>query len=127
MKFIKPWAAALGELVKLLTEKPAKRSCNQVLLGLTGQPGLLAKLKSSHESSPRLFTIFSLKPLKDSESKEVILSGLAIANKINSTKVSIEEDALTLISQLAEGYPHFQLKQNTTNNYPATYHNLFCM
>ena len=99
--------ASLGELVKLLTEKLTKKGCNQVLLGLTGQPGLISKLKASHESSSRIFTIFDLKQLSQKDNFSVVESGLIIANKINKTHVSIEAEALDLISQLSEGYPHF--------------------
>ena len=99
--------ASLGELVKLLTEKLSKRESNQVVVGMTGQPGLIAKLKTSHESSSRIFTIFALKPLTTTENKAVIQSGLAIANRINKEQTTIDPDAMELISQLSEGYPHF--------------------
>ncbi len=99
--------AALGELIKLLTEKLSKQGCNQVLLGLTGQPGLIAKLKASHESSSRVFTIFDLKPLSHFDCISVIKSGLEIANNINHPSTAIEDDACELIAQLSEGYPHF--------------------
>ncbi|MHC1777017.1 MAG: hypothetical protein AB9834_16570 [Lentimicrobium sp.] len=99
--------AALGELVKLFTEKLSKRDCNQVVFGLTGQPGLVNKLKASHESSPRIFTILTLKPLMLAEIKAVILNGLALAGKINKTDTTIEGEALELVAQLSEGYPHF--------------------
>jgi hypothetical protein len=45
--------ASLGEIVKLLTEKLTKKGCDQVVIGMTGQPGLIEKLKESHESSSR--------------------------------------------------------------------------
>lgn len=99
--------AALGELIKLLTEKLSKLGCNQVLLGLTGQPGLVIKLKASHESSSRVFTIFDLKPLTQNDCISVIKSGLEIANNINDVTTSIEEEACDLIAHLSEGYPHF--------------------
>jgi hypothetical protein len=99
--------ASLGELVKLFSENLTKRACNKVLLGLTGQPGLVAKLKASHESSPRIFTIFDLKPLTHFDNLEVVRGGLKIANSINEIKTEINDDALELISNLSEGYPHF--------------------
>jgi len=99
--------AALGELVKLLTEKLTKRGCDQVIIGMTGQPGLISKLRASHESSTRIFTSLTLKPLSDEENKEVVISGLEEANRINKEQTDINEDALKLISQLSEGYPHF--------------------
>lgn len=99
--------ASLGELVKLLTEKLTKRGCDQVVIGMTGQPGLISKLRMSHESSPRIFRALTLKPLSDSENKEVVLGGLEEANKVNSEQTLIDDDALVLLSQLSEGYPHF--------------------
>lgn len=99
--------ASLGEIVKLLTEKLSKKECDQVLIGMTGQPGLIAKLKASHESSSRIFSILTLSPLSNQENKAVVLSGINKANAINKVKTSINDDALDLISQLSEGYPHF--------------------
>ncbi len=99
--------ASLGEIVKLLTEKLSKRGCDQVLIGMTGQPGLIAKLKASHESSSRIFSVLTLKPLSEEENMAVVMSGLKKANQINTQQTTIDDDALKLISQLAEGYPHF--------------------
>jgi len=99
--------ASLGEIVKLLTEKLSKRGCEQVVIGMTGQPGLIAKLKASHESSSRIFSVLPLNPLTNKENMAVIKSGLNKANSINKVKTSIKDDALLLISQLSEGYPHF--------------------
>lgn len=99
--------ASLGEIVKLLTEKLSKRGCDQVLIGMTGQPGLVAKLKASHESSSRIFSVLTLKPLSEEENKAVVISGLKKANQVNANQTTIEDDALNLISQLSEGYPHF--------------------
>lgn len=99
--------ASLGELVKLLTEKLTKRGCDQVVIGMTGQPGLISKLRASHESSTRIFSSLTLKPLSDEENREVVLSGLEEANKVNKEQTFIDKDALELLSQLSEGYPHF--------------------
>ena len=99
--------ASLGEIVKLLTEKLSKRGCDQVVIGMTGQPGLIAKLKASHESSPRIFSVLTLKPLSDDENKAVVLSGLKKANQVNTEQTTIDDDALTRLSMLSEGYPHF--------------------
>ncbi len=99
--------ASLGEIVKLLTEKLTKKECNQVVIGMTGQPGLIDKLKASHESSSRIFTTLSLKPLSLEESNAVVNSGIDEANTINKIKVTITDEAIQLISLLSEGYPHF--------------------
>jgi len=99
--------ASLGELVKMLTEKLTKRGCDQVVIGMTGQPGLISKLRASHESSPRIFSSLSLKPLSDLENKNMVICGLKEANLVNNEQTTIDDDALSLISQLSEGYPHF--------------------
>lgn len=52
--------ANLGEFCKLLTERLARKQCNNVVVGLAGLPTLLGQLKQSHESSPRLFTTMLL-------------------------------------------------------------------
>lgn len=99
--------ASLGEIIKLFTEKLTKKGCDKVLLGITGQPGMVTKLKASHESASRIFTVLNLKTLSNSESYSVINSGLTIANRINTLKTTIAPDAIELISKLSEGYPHF--------------------
>jgi hypothetical protein len=99
--------ASLGEIVKLLTEKLTKRGCDRLAIGMTGQPGLIDKLKASHESSSRIFTTLLLKPLTLDENIAVIQSGLSFANTINQFPTKINQEALRLIAQLSEGYPHF--------------------
>ena len=99
--------ASLGEIVKLLTEKLTKRGCDRLVIGMTGQPGLIDKLKASHESSSRIFTTLLLKPLTLDENIAVIKSGLSNANDINEYPTKINHEALSLIAQLSEGYPHF--------------------
>ena len=99
--------ASLGELVKLLTEKLTKKGCEQVVIGMTGQPGLVRKLKASHESSSRIFTTLTLKPLASEEIKAVVQGGLTKANEINKAPTRITDEAVNLIEQLCEGYPHF--------------------
>jgi hypothetical protein len=99
--------ASLGEIIKLLTEKLTKKGCDKVLIGLTGQPGLVAKLKASHESASRIFTVLTLNPLSEEENQLVVTSGLTIANRVNVEKTRIDKEAINLISELSEGYPHF--------------------
>ena len=62
-----PSSAHLGELCKLLTERLAHRRAERVTFGLAGLPGLVGKLRASHESSPRVFSVLPLDTLKDSE------------------------------------------------------------
>jgi len=99
--------AGLGALCKLFTERLTRLGCSNVILGLAGLPTLLAQLRNSHESSPRIFTTMLLEPLLDHERKNVIRKGLEQANKKNADKVSIDDPALTLLASMSEGYPHF--------------------
>lgn len=100
-------SASLGEIVKLLTEKLTKMECDKVLLGLAGLPVLNTKLRESHESSPRIFTTITLKPLEHDDRLKVVDAAIEEANKKNENKTTIENDAKELISELSEGYPHF--------------------
>jgi hypothetical protein len=100
-------AAHLGEFVKLFTERLTKRGCNQVCLGIAGISTLLNQLRQSHESSLRVFQIFTLEPLLPKERSRVLQLGLAEAEKVNRRKTVITPDAEMLISELSEGYPHF--------------------
>lgn len=97
----------LGELLKLFTERLAKRQCDRVLIGLAGLPDLMVKLASSHESSPRILEAMDLQPLEIEESKDVIRRGLEEANIKNDFSTTISSKALDLLAELSEGYPHF--------------------
>jgi len=100
-------SANLGELCKLLTERLTKRGCEKVSIGLSGLPGVIERLKESHESSPRVFQVFALKPLEDSERKEVIDRGLKMSVEAGGDPVTITDEAKEMIANLSEGYPHF--------------------
>lgn len=99
--------AGLGALLKLLTERLARRGCNRVLFGLAGLPVLLGKLRESHESSPRLFETMLLEALEVSERKRVVSIGLSEAKKKNGYEVIITAEAADFLADLSEGYPHF--------------------
>ncbi|MDR3412671.1 MAG: hypothetical protein P4L87_17295 [Formivibrio sp.] len=99
--------ANLGRFLKLFTERLSKRECDRVCFGLAGLPSLVPKLKDGHESSPRIFQDLNLQPLRPEERREVVRRGLVEANAKNETETKIDESALTLISALSEGYPHF--------------------
>lgn len=102
-----PVEAHLGQLCKLLTERLSRRRCDKVCIGLSGLPDLLHKLKSSHESSLRVFNILELKPLELDERMTVIDRGIEQANESSAEKTSIDVEAKRLIATLSEGYPHF--------------------
>src|SRR5690606_26691077 len=100
-------SARLGEFAKLFSEKMIRLSCGNVSLGLAGQPSLLDKLKATHESSPRLFTIYSLGTLSPEDIKAVVKAGLDEANAKNPIATTIDSEAEQLLCELSEGYPHF--------------------
>jgi AAA ATPase domain len=102
-----PAAANLGEFAKIFTERLTKRGSYRVCLGLAGLSTLLPTLRQSHESSPRIFEIFTLEPLSRPERIQVIRSGLSEAKDKNGFETSIASDAMETISTLSEGYPHF--------------------
>lgn len=102
-----PASAGLGASLKFFTERLAKRGCNNVLIGMAGLPWIMARLRESHESSPRLFHTLTLKPLDMHERKQVVELGLLAAAQKNHVSTRIAPDALDFIADLSEGYPHF--------------------
>lgn len=99
--------ARLGEIVKLFAEKMTRLGRERVTIALAGLPVTLDKLKASHESSPRLFKVFSLGPLSIDDSIAVVQACLEEAEAKNGFKTPIEKNALDLLCTLSEGYPHF--------------------
>jgi hypothetical protein len=99
--------AELGKLLKLITERLMRAKCERVIIGLAGLPNLLARLRESHESSPRLFQTMLLEPLEMSERISAVRIGIADANDKNDAKTEITEEALEFLAELSEGYPHF--------------------
>lgn len=99
--------ANLGEFCKLFTERLSKRGQNNIMLGLSGLSGLITKLRESHDSSPRVFQILTLRPLQMSERIEVIRRALQEAREINQYDVTITQEAEEWLANLSEGYPHF--------------------
>lgn len=102
-----PSDAKLGELLKLMSERLTKLGSNNVIFGLAGLPTLLARLRESHESSPRLFHTMLLEPLSANERTRVIDIGIEEANRKNDTATSVTDSAKDFLAGLSEGYPHF--------------------
>jgi hypothetical protein len=99
--------ANLGSLLKGFTERIARSQQNQISVGIAGVTGIVDVLRKSHESAPRIFTTFQLKPLSHAESIEVVQRGLKKANLRNEHDTNITEAAQSLIATFSEGYPHF--------------------
>ncbi|WP_158258406.1 aspartate/glutamate racemase family protein [Rhodopila globiformis] len=99
--------AKLGEIVKLLTERLTRLNCDQVCIGLAGLPTLVPKLRESHESAPRIFETLTLDVLSMDDRKMVISQGLNEANRKNKRETTIKPEALQLLAERSEGYPHF--------------------
>lgn len=100
-------AARLGEFCKLFTERLAKRNCTCVALGLSGITGIVEKLRAGHESSPRIFNMLTLEPLKPDERVDVVRRALAVAKDKSGVETKIADEAEQWISDFSEGYPHF--------------------
>lgn len=104
----KPSASAnLGALCKLLTERLKLRGCDRLCIGLAGLTDLRDKLRSSHESSLRLFKIFALEPLSADDCAVAIRRGFDIAKEKNGFEVTINADAEANLAYITQGYPHF--------------------
>lgn len=99
--------AGLGALLKFFTERLARKSCNNVIVGMAGLPSVMTRLRESHESSPRLFHTLPLEPLEVSERKQVVEIGLLNAAEKNHVATRATPEALSFIAELSEGYPHF--------------------
>jgi AAA ATPase domain len=100
-------SASLGELLKILTERLTKRQCERFGVGLAGLSSVIETLRASHESSPRIFDHMLLEPLHVNERTRVVVQGLDEAERKNGFRVDATPEALELISELSEGYPHF--------------------
>ena len=100
-------SAGLGEFLKLFTERLTRHGCNRVLLGLSGLPTTIGKLRASHESSPRILEVMRLDPLEPAERRLVVQRGLDDAEQKNKLRVNINDDAMDFLCELSEGYPHF--------------------
>lgn len=96
----------LGVFLKNLTEILVQENANKVLLILAGLPKVRDILRTSHESSLRLFEEFKLTPLSRDETENVIKQGLKeVAKHGHITKITNE--AIEHIYFYSEGYPHF--------------------
>ena len=103
-----PPQSGLGLICKLLTEEMSKRELMAYLcIGLAGLPGLVQKLRDSHESSPRIFHVLDLKPLETGERIDVLRRAMKEASEKNGYEIRMTTEAEAMISGLCEGYPHF--------------------
>jgi hypothetical protein len=93
--------------MKSVTERLTRRGCENVIFGLAGLPSTITKLRVGHESAPRIFTILHLDPLEPKECIQAISIGMQIANEKNEKKTAISTEALDMLADLSEGYPHF--------------------
>ena len=102
-----PSTANLGEFCKLLTERLMKKGCDKVVLGVSGLPQTVDRLKESHESAPRVFEDIYLHPLTAEDRVDVVRKGLNEAKSVNGFETKITPEAESLISEFSEGYPNF--------------------
>ncbi len=97
----------LGSFLKLLLERVQRHGCNQLMVGIAGLENLSDVLRSSHESSLRLFDETKLHRLKDNEIDLVIDIALSKACKENKVQTRIKEEGRKILRRLSEGFPHF--------------------
>lgn len=97
----------LGVFLKNLSEILVAENCNNILFVLAGLPNLHDVLKNSHESSLRLFKEYYLSPLTKNEVNQLINNGLKESSNKSEIKTKITKDALDMIYEFSEGYPHF--------------------
>ena len=102
-----PLEASFGEFLKSITERLNRHGCENIIFGLAGLTSTITKLRASHESSPRIFSILHLEPLSNDERYQAINIGIKIANERNVDKTLISGGAMEMVSELSEGYPHF--------------------
>ncbi|MDD5158174.1 ATP-binding protein [Sulfurimonas sp.] len=97
----------IGYFFKTVTELLQQNGCNNIMFIVVGLPEVVEKLSSSHESSVRIFTSLKINELNMIDREYVINKGIEEGNKINDEKTSITKEAISHISKLSEGYPHF--------------------
>jgi len=102
-----PATSNLGEFCKLFTERLMTKGCDQVVLGLSGLPQTVDRLRESHESAPRVFRDISLHPLAPDDRVAVIRKGLDQAKLVEKQETRITPAAEAIISEYSEGYPNF--------------------
>lgn len=100
-------ALNLGSLLKLLCERLQRRGCNKLMFGLAGLTNLRDVLRNSHPSSLRIFEELILNRLSGKDVKRVVALCLDSANETADPKITIMEDAMDLLVEFSEGYPHF--------------------
>jgi hypothetical protein len=97
----------LGSFAKLLTERLQRRGCDCVMIGLAGLPELRSVLAASHPSSLRLFEEVPLDRLSDDDVGVCVDLCLKRANRENARITTVDSEAVDLLANLSEGYPHF--------------------
>jgi hypothetical protein len=99
---------SLGALLKTISETLVSENCNRVLFILAGLPHIIDVLRSSHESSPRLFEELNIGPLSFEDSKYVVKQAENEINRIEPERnFSIADEAYMAFHSMSEGYPHF--------------------
>lgn len=99
--------SGLGQFLKFFTEKLTKKMVNNVGVGIIGISTVITSIKESHASASRALVYVPLLPLEDKFRKQVVCLGLEEAKRKTDVETKITFEALKLIADLSEGYPHF--------------------
>ncbi len=102
-----PVSARLSTWCKSLCERLEIQGSSKVMLALAGQDILRDKLNEDHESGLRLFRPVTLKTLAAEERVEAIEAGLEFGNETADQETTASEEAIRMLADLSDGYPHF--------------------
>ena len=100
-------ALHIGYFFKVLSELLQQNECQNVMFVVAGLPDVVEKLSESHPSSVRIFNQIKISELRVADRHYVVKKGIEEGNNINPENTSITEEAISAISTLSEGYPHF--------------------
>lgn len=102
-----PPDAGLATWLKDFTERLQRQKVAKLLMLVAGQPILRAHLYDNHQSVLRIFKSMTLTPLADLERREILRTGMRLANATANQPRDMTDDAEDLLSDLSEGYPFF--------------------
>ncbi|QEW22594.1 orc1/cdc6 family replication initiation protein [Marinibacterium anthonyi] len=102
-----PASARLATWCKTFTERFGQAEGARLVLCLAGQVELTAKLRQDHQSALRLFRECTLPVLSRAECEQILRAGIALSNGSSDEKTELRDDAVALLTDLAEGYPYF--------------------
>ena len=96
----------LGAVLRQLLERLASLRCNRFMIGVAGLPSLPTALTASHKSAARPFKIIPLGRMSPQEAGALVAAGIAAGARKNDHPITVTNDAISAIVDLADGVPH---------------------